>query len=394
MTTMSTKAMFTLLFTASLMQWPNFLDKFSSDMQRSLSKGHSSLIDKAKLDTTFLGMLACFGYVVCQVGGQKLLNWIVPDQKKAALWLVAINICFAFVIATPLATYRFDKKLVRYFDSTYFVASLILGKMLPLGNKKRHFSLLIAAFTVLGVINTSITSSNHTVLQAVLYTICVVCLNMWLDEFNMRISPYFAMLQNHLIVLIAYWVRYTYGNQNNPIFKAFDGCTSYASSLLLALVIFFPEMKSKTEDSTNEDSTNEDLRLLPKSFHGERAYMFLLTGWFFLAPVYLGWVTASPLIYLFVGWERITSTLTRCLIDHLRSKVRDVHGPNVGVYFDIFLDSSRVLAMFHIVKSINKKGLPVGFVEPSTLFNSWIFIAPFVMKMYGLLVKSLKEKKK
>ena len=268
------------------MQWPNFLDKFSSDMQRSLSKGHSSLIDKANLDTTFLGMLACFGYVVCQVGGQKLLN-------------------------------------------------------------------------------------------------------MWLDEFNMRISPYFAMLQNHLIVLIAYWVRYTYGNQTNPIFKAFDGCTSYASSLLLALVIFFPEMKSKTEDSTNED-----LRLLPKSFHGEIAYMFLLTGWFFIAPVYLGWVTASPLIYLFVGWERITSTLTRCLIDHLRSKVRDVHGPNVGVYFDIFLDSSRVLAMFHIVKSDNKKGLPVGFVEPSTLFNSWIFIAPFVMKMYGLLVKSLKEKKK
>ena len=43
------------------------------------------------------------------------------------------------MIATPLATYRFDKKLVKYFDSTYFVASLLLGKMLPLGNKKIHF---------------------------------------------------------------------------------------------------------------------------------------------------------------------------------------------------------------------------------------------------------------
>jgi hypothetical protein len=374
------------------MQWTNLLDKFSTDLQRTLSTDQSSLIDEAKLDTTFLGMLACFGYLMYRVGGQKLLKRIVPDQKNAALWLVATNICFAFVIATPLATYRFDKKLVKYFDSTYFVASLLLGKMLPLGNKKRHFSFLIAAFTVLCVIRTSITSQMHSVSQAVLYTACVVCLNLWLDEFNMCISPYFAMLQNHLIVLVAYWVRYIYGNQNNPIFKAFDGCTWYASALLLALVIFFPEMESKTTYSKKKDDADDDLKILPKSFHGERAYMYLLTGWFFLAPVYLGWWTANPLVYLCVGWERITSTLTRCLLDHLRSQVRYVHGSNVGVYFDIFLDSSRVLAMFHIVESVNKKGSPVGFVPATTLVICWVLVAPFVMKMYGKLVRSLTVK--
>ena len=420
-----------LLVCAPLLQWSNLLDKFSTDLQRALPKEQSGLIDEAKLSTTFYGMVACFIYIVyratrteyerCLVKARKyvsnyavvavltavfalyvvmrkLLNRVVPDQKFAAMWLAAANVCFAFVFGTALTMYRPDKTLSMYSDITYFVAQFVLAWMLKdaINNEKHHSSLFIAGFTVFVVINMSILFESHCEMHVILYTICMACLNLWLDEFNMRISPEFAMMQHHLNVVVNYWIRKNYGD--NTIFETFNVLTWHVSAFLLVLLlvffIFFSKIKNpiKNDQEDNaEDNAEDDFQILPKSFHGERAYMILLVGWFFLAPVYLGWLTRKRVIYICVGCERVTSTLTGCLLDHLRTLIRKKRGQLIGNCFDVLKDFLRILAMFPIVESVNKEGNPVGHVPPILLVLVWMILAPFVIKIYGMMVKNLTQ---